>query len=197
GDADAVGPLVNEFGDDRDDIRAGDRVLLIVENDAGFARFLLDAAREKGFKGLVTALGAAALTLTREYNPDAISLDIHLPDIDGWRVLERLKKDPATRHVPVCVISTDDSKERALSSGCLAFVGKPIQSRDVLDALLDQLTEYIGRPARHLLLVEPDPERREQVKARLADPEVLVTAVADTPAALRTLADRPTDCVVL
>ena len=70
-------------------------MLLIVENDAGFARFLLDAAREKGFKGLVTALGAAALTLAREYNPDAITLDIHLPDIDGWRVLERLKKDPA------------------------------------------------------------------------------------------------------
>src|SRR5207248_4655889 len=108
------------------------------------ARFLLDAAREKGFKGLVTALGAAALTLTREYNPDVISLDIHLPDIDGWRVLERLKKDPATRHVPVCVVSTDDSRDRALSSGCLAFLGKPIQSRDVLDALLDHRTEYLG-----------------------------------------------------
>ena len=101
--------LINEYGDDRDEIRAGDRVLLIVENDTGFARFLLDAAREKGFKGLVTSLGAAALALTREYDPDAISLDIHLPDIDGWRVLERLKKDPATRHIPVCVVSTDDA----------------------------------------------------------------------------------------
>jgi CheY-like chemotaxis protein len=192
-----VGPLVNEYGDDRDDIRPGDRVLLIVENDAGFARFLLDAAREKGFKGLVTALGAAALTLTREYNPDAISLDIHLPDIDGWRVLERLKKDPATRHVPVCVVSTDDAKDRALNAGCLAFLAKPIPSREVLDGLLDHLGEYLNRPARHLLVVEPDAARRDQVKARLADPEVLVTAVPDTTSALRALADQPTDCVVL
>src|SRR5207248_3108617 len=112
------------------------------------ARFLLDAAREKGFKGLVTALGAAALTLTREYNPDAVSLDIHLPDIDGWRVLERLKKDPATRHVPVCVISTDDAKDRALGSGCLAFLAKPIASRDLLDGLLDHVGDYLNRPAR-------------------------------------------------
>src|SRR5581483_5180420 len=101
--AEAIAPeptpvlMVNECGDDRDDVRPGDRVLLIVENDPGFAKFLLDAAREKGFKGLVTSLGAAALALTREYSPGAVTLDIHLPDIDGWRVLERLKKDPATR----------------------------------------------------------------------------------------------------
>ena len=74
-------------------IQPGDRVLLIVENDLAFARFLLDAAREKGFKGLVTSLGAGALTLAREYKPDAITLDIYLPDIDGWRVLDRLKND--------------------------------------------------------------------------------------------------------
>ena len=105
-------------------------MLLIVENDLGFARFLLDAAREKGFKGLVTSLGAAALALTREYKPDAITLDICLPDIDGWRVLERLKNDIDTRHIPVCVISTDEARERALSSGALAFVAKPIQTRE-------------------------------------------------------------------
>ena len=95
----------------------GDRVLLIVENDLGFARFLLDAAREQGFKGLVTSLGAAALALAREYKPDAITLDIFLPDIDGWRVLDRLKNDIATRHIPVCVISTDEARERALELG--------------------------------------------------------------------------------
>jgi signal transduction histidine kinase/CheY-like chemotaxis protein len=189
--------LVNEHGDDRDNIRAGDRVLLIVENDPGFARFLLDAAREKGFKALVTALGSAALTLTREYNPDAVTLDIHLPDINGWRVLERMKKDPTTRHVPVCVVSTDDARDAAMSAGCLAFLGKPIQSRDAIDSLLDHLSEYLARPARHLLVIEPDAARREQVKEQLADPEVLVTAVADTASALRTLADQPADCVVL
>src|SRR5262249_30811345 len=102
-----VPPLVNEAGDDRDTIQPGDRVLLIVENDLGFASFLLDAAREKGFKGLVTSLGAAALALAREYEPDALTLDIFLPDVEGWRVLDRLKNDMNTRHIPVCVVSTE------------------------------------------------------------------------------------------
>ena len=79
---------MNEADDDRDAIHPGDRVLLIVENDLAFARVLLDAAREQGFKGLVTSLGAAALALAREYKPAAITLDIFLPDIDGWRVLD-------------------------------------------------------------------------------------------------------------
>ena len=97
--------LVNEVGDDRDTIQPGDPLLLIVENDLAFARLLLEAAREKGFKGLVTSLGAAALAMTREYKPDAITLDICLPDIDGWRVIDRLKNDidhaahPGLRHL--------------------------------------------------------------------------------------------------
>ena len=117
-------------------------MLLIVENDVGFARFLLDAAREQGMKGLVTSLGAAALALAREYKPDAITLDIFLPDIDGWRVLERLKNDLATRHLPVCVISTDEARRRALASGAIAFLAKPIQSRDVLDGMLRPSDEF-------------------------------------------------------
>src|SRR5207245_11235916 len=100
--------LVNEVGDDRERIRAGDRILLIIENDLSFARFLLESAREKGFKGIVTSMGAAALTLAAEHKPAAITLDIHLPDIDGWRVMARLKNDLATRHIPICVISTDE-----------------------------------------------------------------------------------------
>ena len=74
-------------------------ILLIVENDVGFSKFLLDTAREMGFKGLVTSLGAAALALTREYKPTAITLDIFLTDIEGWRVLERLKNDIRARHI--------------------------------------------------------------------------------------------------
>ena len=106
--------MVNEVGDDRDTIVAGDRVLLIVENDLAFSRFLLDTAREKGFKGLVTSLGATALALAREYKPTAITLDIFLSDIEGWRVLERLKNDIGARHIPICVISTDEAREGLL-----------------------------------------------------------------------------------
>src|SRR4029077_12484682 len=137
--------LVNEAGDDRDNLKPGDRVLLIVENDLGFARFLLETAREKGFKGLVTSLGAAALAMAREYKPDALTLDIYLPDIEGWRVLERLKNDILTRHIPVCVISTGEARERSLGSGALCFVAKPIKTKDAVDHLLDSLRDFIGR----------------------------------------------------
>ncbi len=188
--------LVNEVGDDRDDIRPGDKVLLIVENDLGFARFLLDAAREKGFKGLVTSLGAVALAMTREYKPDAITLDIYLPDIAGWRVLERLKNDVATRHIPVCVVSTDESRDRALASGALAFLAKPIQSRDVLDALLDHVGDFIGREMKSLLVVEPDGDRRNHILDCIDAEDVQVTAVPDAAAAFQMLRERRTDCVI-
>ena len=104
-------------------------MLLIVENDLAFAKVLLDAARIAGFKGLVSSTGAGALTMTREFHPAVITLDIFLPDMQGWRILDRLKTDLATRHIPICVVSTDDSRERALQAGAIGFLAKPLQSK--------------------------------------------------------------------
>jgi HAMP domain-containing protein/signal transduction histidine kinase/DNA-binding response OmpR family regulator len=193
----AAPPLINEVGDDRDVIQPGDRVILIVENDLGFGRLLLDSAREKGFKGLVTSLGAAALAMTRDYKPDAMTLDIYLPDIEGWRVLERLKNDVLTRHIPVCVISTDDSRTRALNSGALAFVAKPIKTKQVVDDLLDYLKRFVNRTQKSLLLVEKDPARRNRILEYLGSDDVQVTTVGDGEAALQMLGERQVDCVVL
>src|SRR5262245_11987803 len=189
--------LVNEADDDRNNIQPGDRVLLIVENDVGFAKFLLDAAREQGMKGLVTSLGASALALAREYNPHAVTLDIFLPDIEGWRVLERLKSSLATRHLPVCVISTDDARRRALASGAIAFLPKPIQSRDVLDNMLRYLNDFVSRPTRQVLVVEPDKQRREEIKRLVAADDVLVATPDDGEQALELLARQKPDCVVV
>src|SRR5207253_7728027 len=141
---------VNEVGDDRDSINLGDQVLLIIENDLAFARFLLDAAREKGFKGIVTSLGVSALALASEYKPSAVTLDIFLPDIEGWRVLDRLKHDVHTRHIPVVVISTDEARDRALNTGALAFVAKPIKTKETVDELLVRLREYTDRSMKSL-----------------------------------------------
>jgi CheY-like chemotaxis protein len=188
--------LINEAGDDRDHIQPGDRVLLIVENDLGFARFLLDAAREKGFKGLVTSLGAAALAMTREYKLVAITLDIFLPDIEGWRVLDRLKNDIGTRHVPVCVVSTDEARVRALDAGALAFVAKPIKTRETIDELLDRIKDHVARAGKRVLVVEPEPARRQRIVEWLGR-GVETTCVADGSAAAQLLAERPMDCVVV
>ncbi|HEY7313782.1 MAG TPA: response regulator, partial [Gemmataceae bacterium] len=189
--------LINEVGDDRDHIEPGDRVVLIVENDLSFARLLLDTAREKGFKGLVTSLGAAALDMAREHKPHAMTLDIFLPDIEGWRVLDRLKNDVLTRHIPVCVISTDDACERALQSGVLGFVSKPIQTKEMVDELFDDLNAFLGRERRGLLIVEPDAARRERILECVSGSDIDALAVADGAAAVRALSERPIDCLVI
>jgi HAMP domain-containing protein/signal transduction histidine kinase/CheY-like chemotaxis protein len=189
--------LVDEVGDDRERIRAGDRVLLIIENDLSFARFLLESAREKGFKGIVTSMGSAALVLAAEHNPAAMTLDIHLPDIDGWRVMARLKNDVSTRHIPVCVISTDESRARALESGALGFLGKPLQSKDALDLFLAKLGEHLAVGRKRLLLIEPDPRLNEEMQKFLAAPDMELTSATDADGALRELREQEFDCVIL
>jgi len=187
----------NEAQDDRDVIQPGDRVLLIVENDLAFARFLLDAAREKGFKGLVTTLGTGALSLTREFEPDAITLDLFLPDMEGWRVLDRLKNDLTTRHVPICVISTDESRQRALASGAVGFVAKPIPSKDVLDQALSALQAFINRKERHVLILMNESAERNQLVELLEGDDVRIFPVADSALGPKILRERPIDCVIV
>src|SRR5205814_5456631 len=156
-----------EADGDREDIQPGDRVVLIVENDLGFAKILLESARHQGFKGVVSTTGAAALAMLREYQPAIMTLDIYLPDMQGWRVLDRLKADLSTRHIPVCVVSTDDSRDRALNSGAIGFIAKPVTSQAVIDEAMAQLKEYVSRPRRKLALLMPPGADRDAIVARL------------------------------
>jgi signal transduction histidine kinase/CheY-like chemotaxis protein/HAMP domain-containing protein len=192
-----AGRLINEVGDDRDYIQPGDQVLLIVENDLNFARLMLDMARSKGYKGLVTSMGAAALALTQDYKPAAILLDIHLPDMAGWRVLERLKKDLATRHIPVAVVSTDESRDLALSSGAFGFVAKPIQNSDMLEKLITGLTNFKNRHEKHILVIEPNAKLRGRVAKLMAAKDIHVLEAADSNAAEEIIKSRFLDCVIV
>jgi HAMP domain-containing protein/signal transduction histidine kinase/CheY-like chemotaxis protein len=188
--------LANEALDDRDNVQPGDTVLLIVENDLNFARFLLDAAREKGCKGLVTSQGAGALALARDHMPDVLTLDIVLPDMDGWRVLDRLKHDLATRHIPVCVVSTEDARERAFEAGACAFIAKPIPSKDVLDAGLQQLLARIRYPAKRVVIVGEDVGTLGSLGDAIAGDDLAVSTA--TPGTmLTTIAAASPDCVIL
>jgi signal transduction histidine kinase/DNA-binding response OmpR family regulator/HAMP domain-containing protein len=189
--------LVNEAHDDRDNIAQGDLVVLIVENDLAFARFVLDAARDVGFKGLVTSLGAGALTLANQFKPAAITLDMVLSDMDGWRVLSRLKHDFATRHIPVCVISTDDSRDRALRAAAYAFLAKPIQSRDILDASLRTLHERVVTTARRLLIGMHEGRDRNEIVTRLSGEKIETVVVDTVDSALEELALNTFDALVL
>jgi HAMP domain-containing protein/signal transduction histidine kinase/DNA-binding response OmpR family regulator len=165
GDEADNGTFANVAEDDRDDVATGDRLMLIVENDLAFAKVLLDVARQNGFKGLVSTTGAGALSMARDFHPSVITLDIFLPDMQGWRILDRLKSDLDTRHIPICVVSTDDSRDRALQAGAVGFLAKPLQSRDEVDQAVSRLYEYIEAPARKLLVVMPDNDSRAQLLA--------------------------------
>jgi CheY-like chemotaxis protein len=196
-EAAAIGRSLNEVGDDRESLSLGAPVILIIENDLAFARFLLDAAREKGFKGIVTSLGVSALALAAEYKPSAITLDIFLPDIDGWRVLDRLKHDVQTRHIPVAVVSTDDARERSFNSGAFSFLAKPIPSKEKLDALLDQLMQFIQRTQKNVLAVTADETRRDWLVQYLGADDVRVTVSPGYESALAMIEGKAVDCLLV
>jgi len=189
--------FANEANDDREDIQPGDRVVLIVENDIGFAKILLDAARQKGLKGVVSTTGAAALAMIREYQPAVMTLDIYLPDMQGWRVLERLKSDLATRHIPVCVVSTDDARDRALNSGAIGFIAKPLTSRDLVDQAIEQLRDFVTRGARQVLLMMPDGTTRGEVIERLGAADIGMLVAWSREEAMRILKTTAIDCLVV
>ena len=111
--------------DDRARIEPGDAVLLIVEDDPHYARIIADLAHDQGLKVLVAMRGADALSLAREYRPTAVSLDVFLPDMLGWTVLNQLKQDPETRHIPVQVVTLDEDRQHGLARGAFSFVNKP------------------------------------------------------------------------
>ncbi|HZO00821.1 MAG TPA: HAMP domain-containing protein [Burkholderiales bacterium] len=189
--------FANEANDDRDDIQPGDQVILIVENDLGFAKILLEAARDKHFKGVVASSGAAALAMVREFHPAVMTLDIFLPDMQGWRVLERLKADLSTRHIPVCVVSTEEARDRALDSGAIGFISKPLVSRDLVDRAIERLKGFVARPAKQVLLLMPDGETRGGIVERLGGADVPMLVAWSGEEALRLLKSNQVDCLVV
>jgi HAMP domain-containing protein/signal transduction histidine kinase/DNA-binding response OmpR family regulator len=182
--------------DDRNNIQSGDRTVLIVEDDISFAGILLDLAREKGFKGLVATSGTMALALALKYKPSAITLDIRLPDRDGWTVLDRLKHDPATSHIPVHIISVEEERQRALKQGAINHVQKPV-SHEVLHKAFDEIRDFAERRIRKLLVVEDDDVQRMSVVELIGNGDVHTTAVATGEEALSLLKDERFDCMVL
>ncbi len=150
--------------DDRNMIRPGDPVLLIIEDDVTFARILLDLAHEKNLKALVALRGSTALSLAREFKPGAITLDINLPDMAGWTILDRLKHDPATRHIPVHIISGDENRRKGLALGAMSYLEKSI-TRESLQQAFTSIEQSVQQRVRKLLLVTDDAARRRKIAA--------------------------------
>jgi CheY-like chemotaxis protein/signal transduction histidine kinase len=182
--------------DDRNFLEEGDSVLLVVEDDPHYARVLCDLSRDKGFKVLVAMTGTEALSLAREYHPTAISLDVMLPDMLGWTVLNHLKQDPKTRHIPVQMLTLDEDRHHGLSRGAFAFVTKPT-STDELNAALSRIREYAQPRRKKLLLVEDNPAEQLSTRELLGHEDIDIAIVESGAEALKAIQNEPYDCIVL
>ncbi len=182
--------------DDRGLIAPGDPSVLIVEDDDRFAKAVLEFAREKNFKGIVTHRGDSALSLARDYLPSAILLDIDLPDIDGFTVLDRLKRDPSTRHIPVHVVSALRERERALRQGAISYLHKPV-GREALQEEFTRIQKFLMGGKRSLLVVEDDPAQRDAIVSLIGDADLHIVTASDGKSAIEALDGAHFDCMVL
>jgi CheY-like chemotaxis protein len=182
--------------DDRDDIKEGDRAVLIIEDDADFAKVLMTQSRKKGFKCLVAGDGGSGLQLAADYKPSAIILDLGLPDIDGGVVLDNLKYGLDTRHIPVHVMSARDKNPDFLRKGAIGFLTKPI-SADDLDAAFGRIENLLSNKVRQVLVVEDDENARKAIAALLESKHVEITGAGTGAEAMRLVGERMFDCIIL
>jgi CheY-like chemotaxis protein/HAMP domain-containing protein len=201
GNAGAMSELdadMEEYGgsDDRGLVAPGDPSVLIIEDDERFSKIVLDYAREKNFKGIVTMQGDSALSLARDYLPSAILLDLDLPDIDGFTVLDRLKRDPSTRHIPVHVMSSLRERERALRLGAISYLNKPVSKAALMEEFT-RIQKFLLGGKRSLLVVDDEQMQRDSIVALIGDADLHIVAVDTGQAALDALREARFDCMVL
>src|SRR5207245_1360130 len=189
-------PAQPRVSDDRENIQPGDRVVLIVEDDAKFAGTLLEVARESGFKGVIALDADTGLALVKELVPDAVTLDLKLPDMDGWAVLDQLKHSPETRHIPVSVIFVEDQMHKCLHMGALQAVHKPA-AKETLQQALAKTRKMIEHEIRTLLVVDGNDAQRVSITEALREEGVQITAFHSGKQALDSLRTTQFDCTVL
>ena len=192
-----VAPAARTIDDDRDaPVSDGRRILLVIEDDNTFASIVRDLSREMGFQSIVAGTAEEALRLAKDYMPSAIVLDVGLPDQSGLAVLDRLKQDVRTRHIPIHVVSAGDHTESAYSLGAVGFANKPV-TREQLVEVLQKLETKLAQRMHRVLVVEDDPVQREAV-ARLLGSGDVETVTASTAAECLALLEQQTfDCMVL
>jgi len=189
-------PRRAEIADDREQLRGDSRVLLVVEDDPAFARILYDLAHELGFDCLVAGTADEGALMARQYVPNAVILDMGLPDHTGLSVLDRIKRDPRTRHIPVHVVSVDDNSQTALANGAIGYMLKPVR-RDQLVGLLEGLEAHMTQRLRRVLVVEDDAQQAESVRLLLASRDVETVDAHSAKEALEKLGSETFDCMVL
>ena len=190
------GLLPERVDDDRDNIYDGDTVILAIEDDPIFSRILVDMIRRNGHRALAALDGEAGLQLAERYRPTGIVLDVMLPGMDGWAVLDRLKHHSATRHIPVHFISAVDDSMRGREQGAVGFLTKPA-SKEAVNQAFARLLHFASGNPRHLLIVDDDEDSRVAIRNLLKADHLGIDEVDSAETALARLAERDYDCVVL
>ncbi|PZS42475.1 hybrid sensor histidine kinase/response regulator [Stenotrophomonas maltophilia] len=187
---------VPSVADDRGRRQHPGRLILAVEDDATFAEALVALAHELDFDCVVAGTAEEALALAGELRPNGILLDIGLPDVSGLSVLERLKRNPDTRHIPVHVVSATDRSQVARELGAIGFAIKPT-TRERLVSAIEQLEQTSQRDVRRLLIVEDDSELRHNLELLLGRDQLQIVAVGTLAGALEQLSTVTFDCMVM
>ncbi|HVH45828.1 MAG TPA: response regulator [Labilithrix sp.] len=192
---DARPPAPRLVEDDRDALDSRRRVVLVIEDDPRFAQILVDLAHERDFQCVVAGEADDGFALARELVPSAIVLDVNLPDHSGLSVLDRLKRTPSTRHIPVHVVTVTDHSQTALSMGAAAYLQKPVKREQLLEAF-NRLEQKLEHELRRVLVVEDDPVQRESLAKLLSGENVEIVAVGTAKEALAKQLETTFDCIV-
>jgi signal transduction histidine kinase/DNA-binding response OmpR family regulator len=182
--------------DDRDHLTKTSRLVLIVEDDRRFAEVLRDLAHEHGFQCIVAETANDGLALTDTYHPHAILLDVNLPDHSGLGVLDQLKRNPQTRHIPVHMASVADFSREALELGAIGYALKPVKREELVDAFR-RLDTKLAQGLRRVLVVEDDARQRESIAQLLTAADVQIVGAENASTALHHLQETTFDCMVM
>ncbi len=182
--------------DDRETLSGDARLILIVEDDPVFARILCEIAHEQGFQCLIAGTADEGALMVRQYLPHAVILDMSLPDHTGLSVLDRIKRDVRTRHIPVHVVSVDDNSQAALASGAIGYLFKPVKREALID-MLEGLEARMSQRMRRVLVVEDDAQQAESIKLLLASRDVETLEAHSAARCVEMLGEDTFDCMVL
>jgi signal transduction histidine kinase/DNA-binding response OmpR family regulator/CHASE3 domain sensor protein len=184
------------LADDRADLSTGDKVILIVEDDPGFAQALLDYARQQGYKGIVAVRGDEGLALAQRYRPTGILLDIQLPVLSGWEVMDALKADPQTRPIPVHIMSSHRLRNESLLKGAVDFVDKPV-AFEQLQEVFTKIEDVLSRHPKKVLIVEDNPKHAQALAYFLESFRITSELKSNVDEGIDALQRREVDCVIL
>lgn len=182
--------------DDREHIKRTDKVILIIEDDINFAKALLEYTREKGYKGVVAVRGDEGLKLAQEFLPLGILLDIQLPIKDGWEVMEELKANPTTRHIPVHIMSVHQFRHESLLKGAVDFIEKPIAFEKMHD-VFEKIEYVLTHHPKKVLIVEENTKHANALAYFLQKFDVRLDVTSEVEDAINSLKQQNVDCVVL